>query len=131
MVTRDNILTAKTIAKECGILSFTTTAMSTTSNIAMEGPKFRALSTEERDRIIPNLKVLARSSPDNKRILVTQLKEIGEIVAVTSNKTNNAPALAAADISLLIGISGTKVVREASSIVLINDNFSSIVKAIM
>jgi len=129
MVTGDNILTAKAIAKECGILSSTTTAMA--SDIAMEGPEFRALSTEERDRIIPNLEVLTRSSPDDKRILVTRLKEMGEIVAVTGDGTNDAPALAAADIGLSMGISGTEVAREASSIVLMDDNFSSIVKAIM
>jgi P-type Ca2+ transporter type 2C len=81
MVTGDNILAARAIAKECGILSSTATAMA--SDIAMEGPEFTALSTEKRDRIIPNLKVLARFSPDDKRTLVTRLKEMGEIVAVT------------------------------------------------
>jgi P-type Ca2+ transporter type 2C len=62
---------------------------------------------------------------------VTRLKEMGEIVVVTVDGTNDAPALAAADIGLSIGISGTEVAREASSIVLMDDNFSSIVKAIM
>jgi Ca2+-transporting ATPase len=127
MVTGDNILTAKAIAKECGILSSTTP----TSDIAMEGAEFRSLSTEDRDRIIPDLKVLARSSPDDKRILVARLKEMGEIVAVTGDGTNDAPALAAADIGFSMGISGTEIAREASSIVLMDDNFSSIVKAIM
>ncbi|KAF8860890.1 putative plasma membrane calcium-transporting ATPase [Acephala macrosclerotiorum] len=131
MVTGDNILTAKAIAKECGILSSTPSAMAANGDIAMEGSAFRALSTEERDRIIPHLKVLARSSPDDKRILVARLKELGEIVAVTGDGTNDAPALAAADIGLSMGISGTEVAREASSIVLMDDNFSSIVKAIM
>jgi P-type Ca2+ transporter type 2C len=127
MVTGDNILTAKAIAKECGILSTTTTGI----DIAMEGPDFRALSTADMDRIIPNLKVIARSSPSDKQILVTRLKEMGEIVAVTGDGTNDAPALAAADIGLSMGISGTEIAREASSIVLMDDNFSSIVKAIM
>jgi Ca2+-transporting ATPase len=131
MVTGDNILTAKAIAKECGILCSTTTTTVTNSDISMEGPAFRALSTEERDQIIPNLKVLARSSPDDKRMLVTWLKERGEIVAVTGDGTNDAPALAAADVGLSMGISGTEIAREASSIVLMDDNFSSIVKAIM
>jgi P-type Ca2+ transporter type 2C len=130
MVTGDNILTAKAIAKECGILSPTTTD-TTTSEVSMEGPEFRALSAEHRDQIIPHLRVLARSSPEDKRVLVTRLKEIGEIVAVTGDGTNDAPALAAADIGLSMGISGTEVAREASSIVLMDDNFSSIVKAIM
>lgn len=125
MVTGDNILTAKAIAKECGILS------TATSDITMEGPEFRNLSTSQMDQIIPHLRVLARSSPEDKRILVTRLKEIGEIVAVTGDGTNDAPALAAADVGLSMGISGTEVAREASSIVLMDDNFSSIVKAIM
>jgi Ca2+-transporting ATPase len=131
MVTGDNLLTAKAIAKECGILSSTTTAATDESDLAMEGPDFRALSTEEKDRIIPRLKVLARSSPEDKRILVARLKEMGQIVAVTGDGTNDAPALAAADIGLSMGISGTEIAREASSIVLMDDNFSSIVKAIM
>jgi Ca2+-transporting ATPase len=97
----------------------------------MEGADFRSLSTEEGDRIIPNLKVLARSSPEDKRMLVMRLKEMGEIVAVTGDGTNDAPALAAADIGLSMGISGTEIAREASSIVLMDDNFASIVKAIM
>ncbi|KAI9654616.1 MAG: hypothetical protein M1829_000902 [Trizodia sp. TS-e1964] len=131
MVTGDNILTAKAMAKECGILSSPTLATAAAIDITMEGPEFRSLSPEEMDRIIPNLKVLARSSPDDKRILVTRLKEMGEIVAVTGDGTNDAPALAAAHIGLSMGISGTEVAREASSIVLMNDDFSSIVKAIM
>ena len=129
MVTGDNILTAKAIAKECGILSSTTTAMA--SDIAMERPEFRAQSTEEMDRIIPNLKVLAKSSPDDKRIVVTRLKEMGEIVAVTGDGTNDAPALAAANIGLSVGISGTEIAQEAYSIVLMDDTFSSIAKTIM
>lgn len=129
MVTGDNILTATAIAKECGILS--ASATSTNEDITMEGQQFRALSEEDMKKIIPNLKVLARSSPDDKRILVTRLKEMGEIVAVTGDGTNDAPALAAADIGLSMGISGTEIAREASAIVLMDDNFSSIVKAIM
>jgi Ca2+-transporting ATPase len=123
MVTGDNILTAKAIAEECGILS--------ASDIAMEGPEFRNLSEAQIDQIIPNLKVLARSSPEDKRILVTRLKEIGETVAVTGDGTNDALALAAADVGFSMGIAGTEVAKEASSIVLMDDNFSSIVKAIM
>jgi P-type Ca2+ transporter type 2C len=123
MVTGDNILTAKAIAKECGILS--------AGDIAMEGSEFRNLSESQKDQIIPNLKVLARSSPEDKRVLVTRLKELGETVAVTGDGTNDALALAAADVGFSMGIAGTEVAREASSIVLMDDNFSSIVKAIM
>jgi len=131
MVTGDNILTAKAIAKECGILSTTTTGVAANNDIVMEGRDFRALSPEDMDGIIPNLKVIARSSPDDKRILVMRLRGMGEIVAVTGDGTNDAPALAAADIGLSMGISGTEIAREASAIVLMDDNFSSIVKAIM
>jgi P-type Ca2+ transporter type 2C len=123
MVTGDNILTAKAIAEECGILS--------ASDIAMEGLEFRNLSESQMDQIMPHLKVLARCSPEDKRILVKRLKETGEIVAVTGDGTNDAPALAAADVGFSMGIAGTEVAREASSIILMDDNFSSIVKAIM
>jgi Ca2+-transporting ATPase len=123
MITGDNILTAKAIAEECGIIS--------TGDIAMEGPDFRKLSTDQINQIIPHLKVLARSSPDDKRVLVAQLKDIGETVAVTGDGTNDALALTTADIGFSMGISGTEVAREASSIILMDDNFASIVKAIM
>jgi Ca2+-transporting ATPase len=131
MVTGDNILTAKAIAKECGILSSASRDNAANNDVVMEGSEFRALSPEDMDRIIPNLKVIARSSPDDKRILVTHLKQMGEIVAVTGDGTNDAPALAAADIGLSMGISGTEIAREASAIVIMDDNFASIVKAIM
>ena len=124
MVTGDNILTAKAVAEECGILS-------SDDDIAMEGREFRELSKSRRDEIIPNLKVLARSSPEDKQALVVRLKEMGETVAVTGDGTNDALALTAADVGFSMGISGTEVAREASSIVLMTDDFSSIVKAIM
>jgi Ca2+-transporting ATPase len=125
MVTGDNISTAKAIAEECGILTPSGT------DIVMEGSEFRNLSGPQMDQVIPNLKVLARSSPDDKRTLVLRLKEMGEVVAVTGDGTNDAPALTAADVGFSMGISGTEVAREASSIVLMDDNFASIVKAIM
>jgi len=125
MVTGDNILTAKAIAEKCGILSVSA------GDIAMEGSAFRGLSETEMDEVIPCLKVLARSSPEDKRTLVLRLKGMDEVVAVTGDGTNDALALKAADIGFSMGISGTEVAREASSIVLMDDNFASIVKAIM
>lgn len=122
MVTGDNVRTAQAIAGECGIL--------TESGIVMEGPQFRKLSTAEMDKILPRLQVLARSSPEDKMTLVKRLKELGETVAVTGDGTNDGPALRAADIGFSMGICGTEVAKEASSIVLMDDNFSSIVKAI-
>lgn len=96
----------------------------------MEGPKFRQLSDEEMDNVIPRLQVLARSSPEDKRILVARLKHLGETVAVTGDGTNDGPALKTADVGFSMGIAGTEVAKEASSIILLDDNFSSIVTAI-
>ncbi|KAI9879405.1 MAG: Calcium-transporting ATPase 10, plasma membrane-type [Pleopsidium flavum] len=123
MVTGDNILTAKAIAEECGIY--------TPGGVVMEGPEFRRLGRTQMDQIIPKLQVLARSSPEDKRILVKRLRELGETVAVTGDGTNDAPALKTADVGFSMGIAGTEVAKEASAIILMDDNFASIVKAIM
>lgn len=82
------------------------------------------------DRVIPRLQVLARSSPEDKRILVERLKHLGETVAVTGDGTNDGPALKTADVGFSMGIAGTEVAKEASSIILLDDNFKSIVTAI-
>lgn len=123
MVTGDNVETARAIAKECGIL--------TEDGIVMEGPEFRKLSDRAMGEMLPRLQVLARSSPEDKRKLVKRLKEMGETVAVTGDGTNDAPALKAADVGFSMGISGTEVAKEASAIILMDDNFSSIVKALL
>ena len=123
MVTGDNIMTANAIATECGIKS--------PDGLVLEGPKFRQMSDEEMDEAIPQLEVLARSSPEDKRILVARLKHLGETVAVTGDGTNDGPALKTADVGFSMGIAGTEVAKEASAIILMDDNFSSIVKAIM
>jgi Ca2+-transporting ATPase len=122
MVTGDNKTTAKAIATECGIY--------TEGGVIMEGPKFRKLSEAEMDKVLPKLQVLARSSPEDKRILVARLKVLGETVAVTGDGTNDAPALKTADVGFSMGISGTEVAKEASSIVLMDDNFTSIITAL-
>lgn len=122
MVTGDNIVTARAIATECGIY--------TEGGLVMEGPVFRKLSDEEMNKTLPKLQVLARSSPEDKRILVTKLKALGETVAVTGDGTNDAPALKAADVGFSMGISGTEVAKEASAIVLMDDNFTSIITAL-
>ena len=82
------------------------------------------------NEIIPRLQVLARSSPEDKRILVKRLKRLHETVAVTGDGTNDGPALKAADVGFSMGIAGTEVAKAASSIILMDDNFASIVKAI-
>ncbi|KNA07320.1 hypothetical protein SOVF_172280 [Spinacia oleracea] len=120
MVTGDNINTAKAIARECGIL--------TSDGIAIEGPDFRNMSPKEMQDIIPNLQVMARSMPLDKHTLVTQLRHNREVVAVTGDGTNDAPALHEADIGLAMGIAGTEVAKENADIVIMDDNFATIVK---
>ncbi|KAF4992269.1 hypothetical protein FGRMN_7299 [Fusarium graminum] len=122
MVTGDNFLTAKAIAVECGIY--------TAGGIAMDGPTFRDLTPEQLDAVIPRLQVLARSSPEDKLLLVTHLKRMNETVAVTGDGTNDGLALKAADVGFAMGIQGTEVAKEAASIILLDDNFASIVKAL-
>lgn len=122
MVTGDNLMTAKAIATECGIF--------TAGGIAMEGPIFRRLTPKQLNQVIPRLQVLARSSPEDKKLLVGHLKKLGETVAVTGDGTNDAPALKTADVGFSMGIAGTEVAKEASAIILMDDNFASIVKAI-
>ena len=123
MCTGDNVLTARSIATQCGIF--------TKGGIIMEGPVFRKLSHVEMMEIVPRLQVLARSSPEDKKILVETLKRNGEIVGVTGDGTNDGPALKTANVGFSMGIAGTEVAKEASDIILMDDNFASIVKAIM
>lgn len=125
MITGDNIITGTAIAKECGIFE------EDKGHIAIEGPEFRKMSDEEIDKIIPNIRVMARSSPSDKHRLVSRLKEkFGKVVAVTGDGTNDAPALNAADVGLAMGIAGTEVAKEAADIVILDDRFDSIVKAV-
>lgn len=122
MITGDNFATAKAVASECGIY--------TPGGIAMDGPTFRRLSPAQMDAIIPRLQVLARSSPEDKLLLVSHLRAMKETVAVTGDGTNDALALKAADVGFAMGIQGTEVAKEAASIILLDDNFASIVKAL-
>ena len=79
--------------------------------------------------IIKDLKVMARSTPEDKYILVTGLKQMDEVVAVTGDGTNDAPALKKADIGFAMGIAGTEVAKDAAGIILLDDNFASILTA--
>ncbi|TYJ28801.1 hypothetical protein E1A91_A06G025600v1 [Gossypium mustelinum] len=120
MVTGDNINTAKAIAREIGIL--------TDDGIAIEGPVFREKSEEELYELIPKIQVMARSSPMDKHTLVKHLRtSLGEVVAVTGDGTNDAPALHEADIGLAMGIAGTEVAKESADVIILDDNFSTIV----
>ena len=124
MVTGDHLQTAKFIARECGILT-------NPSQIAITGPEFRAMTDAEKADVIPRMRVLARSSPLDKEILVRWLKSEGHVVAVTGDGTNDAPALREADVGLAMGIQGTDVAKKACSIIILDDNFATIVKSVM
>ncbi|KAF0913327.1 hypothetical protein E2562_021976 [Oryza meyeriana var. granulata] len=120
MVTGDNINTAKAIAKECGIL--------TDDGIAIEGPDFRSKSPEEMRDLIPKIQVMARSLPLDKHTLVTNLRGMfREVVAVTGDGTNDAPALHESDIGLAMGIAGTEVAKESADVIVLDDNFTTII----
>jgi len=163
MVTGDNLETANAIAKQAGIL--------TKDGLSMVGEEFRKLTPAQLDNVLPRLQVLARSSPEDKHMLVERLngglmpksKEawleihpgrdweterdlllpgyydewaksrngVGEVVGVTGDGTNDGPALKAADVGLSMGISGTDVAKKASDIIIMDDKFSSIIKAVL
>uniref|UniRef100_A0A6I8NK67 Calcium-transporting ATPase n=1 Tax=Ornithorhynchus anatinus TaxID=9258 RepID=A0A6I8NK67_ORNAN len=139
MVTGDNINTARAIAAKCGIIQ------PGEDFLCLEGKEFNrrirnekgeVIEQERLDKIWPKLRVLARSSPTDKHTLVKGIIDstIGEqrqVVAVTGDGTNDGPALKKADVGFAMGIAGTDVAKEASDIILTDDNFSSIVKAVM
>ncbi|KAJ8386664.1 hypothetical protein AAFF_G00167800 [Aldrovandia affinis] len=138
MVTGDNINTARAIATKCGIL------LPGDDFLCMEGKEFNRrirnekgeIEQERIDKIWPKLRVLARSSPTDKHTLVkgiidSTVMEQRQVVAVTGDGTNDGPALKKADVGFAMGIAGTDVAKEASDIILTDDNFSSIVKAVM
>ncbi|XP_029121603.1 calcium-transporting ATPase 5, plasma membrane-type [Elaeis guineensis] len=127
MVTGDNIQTAKAIALECGILDSDASA---TEPTVIEGKAFRALSETAREAIAERITVMGRSSPNDKLLLVQALRRKGHIVAVTGDGTNDAPALHEADIGLAMGIQGTEVAKESSDIIILDDNFASVVKVV-
>ncbi|KAK7255053.1 hypothetical protein RIF29_28455 [Crotalaria pallida] len=127
MVTGDNLQTAKAIALECGILASSEDAVE--PNI-IEGKKFRELSEKEREQVAKKITVMGRSSPNDKLLLVQALRKGGDVVAVTGDGTNDAPALHEADIGLSMGIQGTEVAKESSDIIILDDNFSSVVKVV-
>lgn len=127
MVTGDNIYTAKAIAIECGILQ---PGEDTEKYAIIEGRDFRSYSEDERLEFVDKICVMGRSSPTDKLYLVQALRKRGHVVAVTGDGTNDAPALHEADIGLSMGIQGTEVAKESSDIIILDDNFASVVKVV-
>jgi len=122
MVTGDHKLTAKAIGEELGILK--------PNDRILDEEELNLLSEEELQNQIENIKVFARVSPEHKVAIVDALKKNDHIVAMTGDGINDAPSLKRADIGLAMGITGTDVSKEASDMILTDDNFSTIVKAI-
>ena len=122
ILTGDNIVTATAIAEELGILD--------EDHIAVESQEVETLSEEEFLEKIKHVRVIARSTPVIKMRVVKALKSQGSVVAVTGDGINDAPALKHADVGIAMGITGTEVSKEASDIVLLDDSFSTIVKAV-
>ena len=152
MITGDMMATAQSVARQCGILP------DKRSNDPQGSHCLLGSEVRKRDKegtlkdIVRDIAVVARASPADKHILVTALKELGEVVAVTGDGTNDAPALSAANVGLSMGISGTEVgtlcrpchltpplhswlceqiAKEASDIIILDDNFRSIVLAVL
>ncbi|GAA1620890.1 cation-translocating P-type ATPase [Catellatospora bangladeshensis] len=119
MITGDHATTAAAIAKELGI-----------EGRAVTGTQFAAMSDEELLARLPELGVIARVAPEDKLRLVRLLKASGNVVSMTGDGVNDAPALKAADIGVAMGITGTEVSKEAAVMILTDDNFATIVKAV-
>ncbi|XP_026457965.1 calcium-transporting ATPase 10, plasma membrane-type-like [Papaver somniferum] len=127
MVTGYNLQTATAIALECGILGSVADAKE--PNI-IEGAAFRTLSESERGIVAGEISVMGSSYPNDKLLLVKALQRGGHVVAVTGDVSNDAPALKEADIGLAMGIQGTELAKESSDIIILDDNFASIVKVL-
>jgi len=122
MITGDHKITATAIAKQIGIF--------VEGDIAVTGMELDAMSDEELDKVIDKISVYARVSPENKIRIVEAWQRKGNIVSMTGDGVNDAPALKKADIGVAMGITGTEVSKDAASMILQDDNFATIIKAV-
>ena len=122
MITGDHKLTAKAIAIELGIFE--------EGNLILTGKELDELSDAEFEKIVDDVKVYARVSPEHKMKIISAFKKKGEVVAMTGDGINDAPALKNSSIGVAMGVTGTDVTKEASDMILTDDNFASIVAAV-